>query len=395
VYPDERRILMTPGPVVFSVDTLRFMASTVYEHTSPDFALMHGDAIRRFRIVIGAPSGAPVFILPGSGTLAMEVALVNVVKPGSRVLVLSHGFFGDRWAEIAKAHGYSVTTLSPEPGEVVGLEAVVEELSKGGYEALLVTHVETSTGVRADIEKLAGIARRFDVTLLVDGVSSVAAEPINCGSWGVDVIVTASQKALETPPGLALIALCTERAVEAYERYSASVKSYYAKLNLWAKVMEAYERGEVAYFATPSTHLVVALAKSLEKILAEGLERRFRRHALLAKAIRAGLRGMGLEVVARREEIAASTVTAALLPEGVNPLDVRKAMMNGNIVIALPIHPALRGRSIRIGHMGSVNHNDVIATIALLERVLKRLGAPIELGRGLEEAQRVLYEEGL
>ena len=192
MYPDERRILMTPGPVVFSFDVMRVMASTIYEHTSPDFAVIYGDAIRRFRVIIGAREDSPVFIIPGSGTLAMETALVNLVKPGSRVLVVSHGFFGDRWADIARSHGYDVHILSSEPGDVVGYDPIVEELSKGGYEALLVTHVETSTGVRADLEKLAVIARRFDVLLVADGVSSVAAEPINCSSLGVDVVLTSS-----------------------------------------------------------------------------------------------------------------------------------------------------------------------------------------------------------
>ncbi len=386
---------MTPGPVVFSIDVLRVMASTIYEHTSPDFAILHGNVIKGFRVVIGARSNSPVFILPGSGTLAMEVALLNVIDPRSRVLVVSHGFFGDRWGEIARAHGYDVTVLSSEPGDVVPFDSIVEELSHGGYGAMLVSHVETSTGVRADLERLASIARKFDVLLVADGVSSVAAEPLDCSGWGVDVVVTASQKALETPPGLGLIALCSERSVEAFKERSDKVKGYYARLSSWAKVMDAYERGEIAYYATPATHLIAALAKSLEKIISEGLERRFKRHRILAKALRAGLRAMGLEVVARNEEIASNTITAVYLPEGLNPADVRKAMMAGNIVIAMPLHPALKGRSIRIGHMGAVNHNDIIATIALLERTLKRMGANIKLGAGLQATQEILYEEGV
>jgi len=159
MYPDERRILMTPGPVVFSIDVLRVMASTVYEHTSPDFAALHGSVIRGFRVVVGARSNSPVFVIPGSGTLAMEVALLNTVDPRSRVLVVSHGFFGDRWGEIARANGYDVTVISSEPGDVVPLDSIVEELSRGGYGAMLVSHVETSTGVRADLMKLTPIAR--------------------------------------------------------------------------------------------------------------------------------------------------------------------------------------------------------------------------------------------
>jgi len=386
---------MTPGPVVFSIDVMRVMASTIYEHTSPDFAVIHGDVIRGFRVVVGAREGSPVFILPGSGTLAMEVSLLNVVNPRSKVLVVSHGFFGDRWGEIARANGYDVTVLSSEPGDVVSLDSIVEELSRGGYGAILLSHVETSTGVRSDLIKLASIARKFNVLLVVDGISSVAAEPLYCSDWGVDVVVTASQKALEVPPGLALIALCTDRAIEAFKENSGNVRGYYAKLSSWAKVMDAYERGEIAYYATPATHLIVALAKSLEKIIAEGLEKRFRRHAILAKALRAGLKAMGLDIVARREEIAANTVTAVYTPENINPVELRKLMRAGNIVIAMPLHPALKGRSIRIGHMGAVNHNDIIATIALLERTLKRMGANIKLGTGLQVAQEVLYEEGV
>lgn len=395
MYPDERRILMTPGPVVFSIDTFRYMLSTIYEHTSLDFAAVHGEAIRKFRRVVGARDGMPTFIIPGSGSLAMEASLVNTVKPGSRVLVVSHGYFGDRWAKIASSNSYDVRVLDAEPGEVVGEDVIVRELSKSRYEAILVNHVETSTGVRADVEGIARVARKFDSLLIVDGVSSVAAEPLECFNWGVDVVLTASQKALEAPPGLALISLCTEKAVEAYNEVSGGVKGFYLRLSEWEKVMRAYEEGRVAYYATPATHLVVALEKSLDKILREGLENRFKRHSALAKAVRAGLKAMGLKLVARGEEIASNTVTAAYTPPGVSPSELRSKMMARNVVTAMPLHPALRDKSFRIGHMGSVNANDVISAIAALERALKSLGVKIELGSGLKAVQETLADLNL
>ncbi|MEM4558454.1 MAG: alanine--glyoxylate aminotransferase family protein [Acidilobaceae archaeon] len=395
MYPDERRILLTPGPVVFSIDNLRYMLSTVYEHTSIDFAEIYGRAIKKFRSIIGANGNFPVFMFSGSGTLAMEASLINILKPGSRILVVSHGFFGDRWAEIARVNGYDVKVLYSDVGDIVDLGFIAEELSKGGYDALLVTHVETSTGVRADVRSLASIASKYNTLIFVDGVSSVAAEPLDCSRWGVDVLVTTSQKALETPPGVSIVALCTSRAVKALEANNGNVRSFYMRLSDWRKVMEAYEDGRIAYHATPPTHLIVALERALTRILEEGLEARFKRHYILAKALREGIRALGLEVVAKREEIASNTVTAVYTPQGVDPIELRRRLARGNIIIALPLHPALRGKSFRIGHMGSVNHNDIVAVVALLERTLASMGVKIELGSGLRAVQQILLTENL
>ncbi|MEM1611009.1 MAG: alanine--glyoxylate aminotransferase family protein [Sulfolobales archaeon] len=396
LYPDERRILLTPGPVVFSSDVLRYMLSTSYEHTSPDFAEIFSSAIKGFRKLIEAPPESLVFLLPGSGSLAMEAALINIAPRGSKVLIISNGYFGDRWAEIASLKGYKVDVIRADHvGGVVSTDLIAERISREEYTAILANHVETSTGVRIDLYELAKIARNTNSVLIVDGVSSVGAEPLKANSWGVDVIITASQKALETPPGIGIICICSKKALEAFEKTASQVDSFYMKLAEWRKIMEAYEVGSAAYFATPPTHLIVALAKALEKIHKEGVENRYTRHRILARALRAGLKGMGLEIVARSEEIASNTITAVYTPPGIDPMEIRKEMIRGNIAIAGPLHPQLKGKSIRIGHMGAVNHNDIVSAIALLERVLKKLGARIELGSGIRAVQEALYNAGL
>jgi len=394
VYPDERRILMTPGPVVFSYDVLKSMLSTAYEHTSPDFADLFSSALKGLRRILGIPDGLPLILFPGSGTLAMEAAILNTVPRGSRVLVASNGYFGDRWALIARSLGYRVDVVSADVGARVEAEEVASAASRNSYGAVLVTHVETSTGVRMDLEGVGRALRGSGSILIVDSVSGAGAEDLRCSQWGVDVIVTASQKALEAPPGVGIIGVCSEKALEAMERASRDVGSFYMNLAEWRRVMEGYEEGSIYYYATPPTHLVAALASSTSKILAEGLEARVRRHSILARALRAGLRAIGMGVVASREEIASNTITASYTPKGVDPAELRKRVMRGNIVIANAIHPLLKGRSIRIGHMGSVNHNDIISTIAVLERSLKSLGAEVRLGAGLEAAQEILYREG-
>ena len=308
-------------------------------------------------------------------------------------MVVSYGFFGDRWVTVSELVGHSPARLSSPPGERVPLHEVEEELSKG-YDAMVITHVETSTGVRANVEELGKLARKHDTLFVVDGVSSIAAELMNCSDWGVDVVITASQKALEVPPGIGVLALCSEKAFSAMQENERHVRSFYMRLTEWFKVMKAYEEGRIAYHATPATHLVLALERSLEKILREGMENRHRRHAVLARAVREGVRGMGLAVVAH-EEVAASTITAVYLPAGIDPGELRGAVRARNVVLAMPIHPALRGRSIRIGHMGAVNQNDVVAALAALERALRVMGAKVELGSGLRAAQEVLLGEGL
>jgi len=337
----------------------------------------------------------PLFLLPGSGSLAMEAAILNTVPRGSRVLVASNGYFGDRWAHIAGALGYQVDVISADLGARVEAGEIESAVYKNQYGAVLVTHVETSTGVRMDLEGVARAVRGSDAILIVDSISGAGGEDLRCSQWGIDVLVTASQKALEAPPGVGVIGLCSGRAVEALERVSGRVGSFYMDLAEWRRVMEGYEGGSIYYYATPPTHLIAALASSTAKILREGVEARVKRHSILARALRAGLRAVGMEIVAARDDIASNTVTAAYTPKGVDPVELRARMVRGNIVVANAIHPLLKGRSIRIGHMGAVNHNDIVSAIALLERCLKSMGAGVELGAGVRAAQEILYAEGL
>ena len=390
-FPDERRILMTPGPVVFSPDHLKYMLTTSLEHTSPDFAEIYSETLSNLRKILYCEnSNCLPYIIPGTGTLAMEFALTNSIDRGAEILIVSHGYFGDRWIQIAKHHGYKAHILrSGEVGEPVDIEKIAEILDSGSYEAVLVSHVETSVGLRIDLERLAALLRSRDEILIVDGVSSVGAEELYMDRWGIDVVVSASQKALETPPGLAIVVFGTDKVSDRVKR-NRYRGGYYIDIDNWSDVMESYIDRQVKYFSTPATHLIAALKYSLDSILSEGMENRFERHRIVAEAIRSGVRGMGLSTVVKNDQYASNTLTAVYLPNGIDPRELRAEMMRRNIVIANPIHPELKDKSIRIGHMGSVNFNDAVSTIASLERSLRKLGADIEIGSGIVEVQRIL-----
>ncbi|MCK5828174.1 alanine--glyoxylate aminotransferase family protein, partial [Candidatus Bipolaricaulota bacterium] len=292
----DRLLLMIPGPIEFEPEVLQALGAPTTSHVAPDFVDAFGRCLENMRGVWLAPEGQP-FIVAGSGTLAMELAGANLIEPGDRALVLSTGVFGDRYEDLLMRHGADVTVLHAPIGQTVDLNAVEEALKNGGYKLLTVTHVDTSTAVRMPLREIGALAQRYGVLSIVDGVCSVAGEEIRQGEWGLDVVLTASQKAIGVPPGLALL-VASPRAMEAFASRSTVVRSYYADWSKWLPIMTAYEARKPSYFGTPAVNLVAALDVSLHQILAEGMMERFARHQRLANAFRAAIEALGMGFVA-------------------------------------------------------------------------------------------------
>ncbi|MFP3221321.1 MAG: alanine--glyoxylate aminotransferase family protein, partial [Sulfolobaceae archaeon] len=377
-----RRLLMHVGPVTIEDEVLLAGMRNNVGFSSPEFVEAMGKVLRGLRKVFGVDDSYQTFAIVGGGTSAME-SVVSLLRKGEKVLVISNGVFGDRWEPLLKRYPLQVNVLRADPGDYVPPEAVEDEVIKGGYTAVTMTHVETSTGVRHPVEETVKRVRDRVDLIVVDGVSAAGAETVKAKDWGVDVYLTASQKALGAPPGLGLLAL-SGRALERLK--GESVSGYLLDLRNWLPVMRNFEEGKLGYFSTLPVHTVLMLAKSLELIEKEGLENRIARHERVARAIRAGVEGMGLKIVARRPEAYSNTVTGVIV-NGVDPAKILSAVINEGVELAPGVHPKLQGRYFRIGHMGWVTPNDAIATIAVLERVLKSLGEDVRVGEGVKAAQ--------
>ncbi len=384
---NERDLLMIPGPINFDPGVLRAMSAPAEAHTSPEFIERFGRALEMMKEVFLAPSGTP-FAVAGSGTLAMDMAISNLVEPGDRVIVLSTGFFSDRMTAVVERYGADVTTLRSKPGDIVPLEQVHAALETARPKILTMTHVDTSTGVAVDVPGLTKLARGYDALVLVDGVCSVAGMELQQDAWGVDIALTASQKAIGVPPGLALL-VASPRALETFRSRKKPVANYYADWTSWLPVMEAYLARKAAYFATPPVNLVYALQESLRQILAEGLAARIARHKKLSDAFKAGLQAIGLKQVPVSPDIAATTMSAIYFPDGIDARLIGK-IRERNVVVAGGIHPPIREKYFRVGHMGVVGPSDISATLSAIEGALVASGCHFEVGAGLAAAEKMM-----
>ncbi len=383
----ERDLLMIPGPVEFDPEVMRALGTKTASHVAPEFISIFGKALKKVREVCLAPSAQP-FVVAGSGTLAMELAVANLVEPGERALVVNTGYFSDRMALLLERYGAEVVQEKCAPGEVPDVTAVERVLASGRFKVMTVTHVDTSTGVLAPVEALVKAAGRHGVLSVVDGVCATAGETFHQEAWGADVYLTASQKAIGVPPGLALLSV-SPRALDAWRSRRTPVRSLYADFAEWLPIMEAYEAGRAAYFATPPVNLVYALEVSLGQILREGMEARFARHRRMARSFRAGWRALGLKMLPVTESVAANTLSALYYPEGVDMAMLGRAREQG-VVLAGGLHPQLKTRYFRVGHMNVVGPGDVLATVGAVERALLAAGHRTEPGAAVAAAQAEL-----
>lgn len=382
--------LMIPGPIEFADEVLAAMSHPSPGHVDPTFIPVFGRALADLRTVFQAANDHQPFILTGSGTLAMDSVVANLVEPGDRALVVDTGYFSQRMADICRRYGAEVDVLSAPPGQTITASQVSDRLTQAAYDLVTLTHVDTSTGVLTDARGIAQVAKSAGALIVVDGVCSAGGEEMRQLEWGVDVFLTASQKAIGTPPGLALF-VASPAALAKWKRRKMPAASYYSDWGLWLPIMEAYEAGRPAYFATPAVNLVLALDVSLRQILAEGLENVFARHRCVSAAFKAGVGALGMGQVPTDPAHAAHTLTCARYPAGVDAKLLPKVRSAGAI-LAGGLHPAIRNEYFRIGHMGLVSRSDVLATLGALEAGLRAAEFAVEPGIALAAAQAVLDE---
>ncbi len=283
---------MTIGPTRIAPSVLEHMSAPPPAITDRAFLNVLGQCLRDLRTILGA-SGGQSFIIPGTGTMGMEMLAASFLPAGSSVLVASTGFWGDRWAVICQRLGLDVTHLTCAPGAHPDPERVEATLREKSCRALFITHVDSSSGVLADVKLLSELARRHDALTFVDGMAAAGVEVIEQEAWGVDAYVTGTPKGLGVPAGLALVS-ANERATESLRRRDWDARSFALDLKPWVPVMESAELGQPGYCQSPAGNLVLALAEGLRLVLAEGLDARVERHKELTLMLHAGLEELGI-----------------------------------------------------------------------------------------------------
>lgn len=381
-------MLMIPGPIEFEPEVMQSMATPTPSHVDPDFIHTFGHSLEMMRQVWQCPLGQP-FILSGTGTLAMDSVGANLIEDGDPALVISTGYFGERYAELLKRYGAQVDILRAETGDIVPIDQVEAQLKAKKYKLMTFTHVDTSTAVLNDAKALGALGKKYDVLTILDGVCSVAGEEILQEEWGIDVVLTASQKAIGVPPGLALFVVAP-KAMQVFENRKTPVGNYYGDWTHWLPIMKAYENGAPSYFGTPAVNLIIALEKSLELILKEGLENRFKRHLRTGQAFRAAMKALGLKMIPQNEKASANTLSAPYFPEGINAAELLGHISHAGIIVAGGLLPDIKGKYFRVGHMGAVNRSDLLSTVDAIETALIKCNCFVDPGAGTLTARQFL-----
>jgi alanine-glyoxylate transaminase/serine-glyoxylate transaminase/serine-pyruvate transaminase len=379
---------MGAGPSNIHPRVLQAMTKPLLHHLDPDFIHIMDEVAEMLQQVFGASRG---FDLPvsGTGSAGMEAGLANLLEPGDHLVVVSHGFFGERLAEIALRHGAMVSQVSGPWGRVIDLEDVERELKRHAKVKVLATvHAETATGVLQPLEELAQLAHSYDACFLVDAVASLGGVPVEVDATGIDLCFSATQKCIGAPPGLAPVHL-NERALTAVRERKEPSRSWYLDLGLLHKY---WEGGTRAYHHTAPISMIYALHEALRLVLEEGLEQRYARHQRNGQALRAGLEALGLKLLVP-EEHCMYQLTTVLVPDGVDDLRVRARLLDKyNIQIGGGLDQ-LQGKVWRIGLMGeSCTFENVLLLLSALESLLPQEGFDVPVGDGVAAATRVLAE---
>jgi aspartate aminotransferase-like enzyme len=376
-----KQYLLTPGPTPVPPQVLAALAEPIVHHRSPDFRPIYERCLQRLRDV--CRTRQEVLLFAASGTGAFESAVQNLVSPGERHLVVTAGNFGERWAALTAAYGADVDRLEYAWGEVPDADDVRRRLAEREAKAVWVVHSETSTGVVADVQAMAAAAKEHGALVVVDAVSSLGAVPCETDAWGLDVVVSGSQKALMTPPGLGLCAVSDA----AYAATGSTPRFYFD----WERTRKAQAKADAAF--TPPVSLVAALDVALGLLLEEGLEGAFERHVRLGRAARAGVKAMGLELFSPDDDTSA-VVTAIRAPEGVDSGDVVKALRDRHNITIAGGQGALKGKIFRLGHIGFFDVFDITTALAAVELSLAELGAEIERGVAVTAALEAYEHSG-
>ena len=375
-----KQYLLSPGPTPIPNEVALAMSETMIHHRTPQFNKVFEEARQGLKTLFGTKGD--VLMLASSGTGAMEAAVSNLFSPGDKVLVINGGKFGERWLNIANAFALDPIEVKVEWGQAVKVDAVEKQLKlHPDIQSVMLQASETSTTVLHPVREIAKLTKNGPL-FLVDGVTAVGVLPVPLDEWGIDALVTGSQKALMLPPGLGFIAL-SERAWQQTKK--AKLPRFYFDLNLERKNQA---KGSGAF--TPAVSLIFGLRASLNMMAREGFDRVYARHARMARATRAAATAMGLKLLA--PDSPSPAATGIFLPDGLDADKVLDYLRDQMGVVLAEGQDQLKGKAIRIAHVGYMGAFDVITAIAALEMALRKFGAEIPFGRGVAAAQEVLME---
>ena len=371
-----KKYLLTPGPTPVPEDVLLTQAQSIIHHRTSEFREVFREVSEDLKYVFQTQN--PVLVFASSGTGAMESALENLSQKGLKFLAVSGGKFGQRWVEICKSFSVDYEVLDVEWGQAPSAEEVEDKLKADkDIKVVLTTLCETSTGVVYDIKTLAEVTRKYNALLVVDAVSGLLADELRMDDWGVDIVISGSQKGLMLPPGLAFISL-SEKAFEYVEKSNSG--KYYFDIK---KAQAAALKYDTPW--TPAVSLVLALKKALDLIKEEGIENIWQRHSYLANSCREAVKSLGLKLFAQKPS---NAVTSVLVPEGIDGVQLVNLIRKEFGVSIAGGQSKLKGKIIRIAHLGYMNIFDVLVGIAALEFALHNMDYKFNLGSGISKLEK-------
>jgi aspartate aminotransferase-like enzyme len=377
--------LLLPGPTPIPERVIRAMSQPMVNHRGPEFKQLLLEATEKIKQIYR--TNQQVLIYPASGTGALEAAVVNFLSPGDKVLAVSIGVFGDRFAKIAAEFGAQVEKMDFTWGQPADPQRIKERLDQDinrEIKAVLVTHNETSTGVFNDMKAIGEALGNHPALLMVDAISGLATIDLKMDQWNLDVVVSGSQKAFMIPPGLSFMAF-NDKALEIHKQ--SKMPRYYWDISQGIKYLE---KGQTPY--TPAISLYYGLAESLKIMQEEGLDNIIERHRNYRDMVRMSVRAMGLQLLAK-DEYASQALTAVVAPEKIGANKIRKYMLDQFNIVLAGGQQNLDNVIFRIGHLGYVRELDLLSVLAALEITLQKLGWDLELGAGLSKAQTFLLSK--
>lgn len=378
------QLLLLPGPTPIPERVIRAMSKPLVNHRGSEFKKLLLEVTENVKSIYQTKHN--VIIYPSSGTGGLEAAVVNFISPGDKVLAVSIGVFGDRFAQIAENFGARVEKINFKWGQAADPQLIGEILKKDAkkeFKAVLITHNETSTGVFNDLKNIKKAAGDHPALFLIDSVSGLAAMELSMDEWGLDVVVSGAQKAFMIPPGLSFMAF-NDRAEEAYQR--SKTPKFYWDIGLGLKYLE---KGQNPF--TPPISIYYGLRESLRMMLDEGLENILLRHRYYRDMVRESVKEMGLKLLAD-DNAASPAVTSVIAPEGIGANKIRQYMQDNFNIILAGGQQELDDVIFRIGHLGYVRQLDLLSVLAALEVTLMKLGKKIYMGNGVKKAQEYLME---
>ncbi|MGE5405215.1 MAG: pyridoxal-phosphate-dependent aminotransferase family protein [Candidatus Saccharibacteria bacterium] len=382
---DESQFLLLPGPTPVPTNILRAMSTPMINHRGAEFKELLEYCTEGVKRIYRTKNDLVIF--PSAGSGAMEAAVVNFISPGDKVLAISIGVFGDRFAKIAGTFGAQVTKLDFPFGEAADPAKVKEAIdadTKKEYKAVLVTHNETSTGVLNDIKAIRQAVGDHPALIIVDAVSGLGAADLRTDEWNLDVVVSGSQKAFMLPPGLSFMS-ASPRAIKVAE--TCTNTKFYWDLG---EALKYLKKGQTPY--TPAISMFYGLREALEMMLDEGLDNVLARHAFYRDIVRTGVKAMGLEFLAK-DEVASYSLTSVKAQGGSGANKIRKSLLERFNVVIAGGQQSLDDVIFRIGHLGYVRPLDLLSVLAALEIVLYENGYNIKLGQGIKKAQELFVKK--